>query len=112
MAAAAELRVAVDDCLLEPVGLPTAEPVSVGVGESPRAVVPGEASPVAVKLAESVGAGPGPVVAGPVAAAASANLVHRPIAPEFFSNALQMVGWALCPVLTQVATALSHVSGS
>lgn len=89
VAAAAELRVAVDDCLLEPVGLLTAEPVSVGVDEPPPAVVPGEASPVAVKLAASVGAGP--VVAGPVAAA-SANLVQRPIAPEFFSNALQMVG--------------------
>lgn len=88
VAAAAELRVAVDDCLLEPVGLLTAELVSVGVGESPPAVVPGEASPVAA-LSASVGAGP--VVAGPVAAA-SANLVQRPIAPEFFSSALHMVG--------------------
>lgn len=81
VAAAAELRVAVDDCLLEPVGLLTAEPVSVGVDDSPPAVVPGEESPVAVEVA-----------AGPVVAAASANLVQRPIAPEFFSNALQMVG--------------------
>lgn len=90
VAAAAELRVAVDDCLLELVGLAAAEPVPVGVGESPPAVVPGEASPVPVKLAESVGRGA--VAAEPVAAAPSANLVHRPITPEFFSSALQMVG--------------------
>lgn len=89
VAAAAELRVAVDDCLLEPVGLLTAEPVSVGVGESLPAVDPGETSPVAV-LGASVGTGP--VVAGPVAAAPFANLVQRPITPGFFSNTLQMVG--------------------
>jgi hypothetical protein len=98
VAAAAELRVAVDDCLLEPVGVLTAEsvglltaaPVSLGVDDSPPAVVPGEASPVAVKLAASVGVGP--VVAGPVASAAFAYLVQRPITPGFFSKALQMVG--------------------
>ncbi|KAH0489376.1 hypothetical protein TgHK011_009808 [Trichoderma gracile] len=105
---AAALRVTLDPARvwsLESVVPAAVEPVSVGVAVS-AAVVPWEASSVAVKLAESVGTGP--FVAGPVVAAAPAYLVHRPTTFEFLCNALQMVGCALSPVLTQVATALSQ----
>ena len=112
MVVAAALRVALDPAgvwSLESVVPAAVEPVSVGAAVS-AAVVSGETFSVAVKLAESVGTGP--AVTEPVVAAAPANFVHRPTTSEFLCKALQMVGWALSPVLTQVATALSHVSGA
>lgn len=92
MVVAAALRVTLDATevwSLESVLLAAVEPVSVGVAMS-AADVSGETSSVVVNLAESVGTGP--VVAGPVVAAAPANLVHRPTTSEFLCKALQMVG--------------------